>query len=92
MLLVYGNETEVGQGLKESGLARKDFWVTTKWSFGKVSCLQSCKDSLSKLGLEYIDLYLIHNTRVCNGDIVGAWKQMEEVHKMGLVKHIGVSK
>lgn len=89
---VYGNETEVGQGLKESGLARKEFWVTTKWSFAATPCLQSCKESLGKLGLEYVDLYLIHHPRVCNGDVVGAWKQMEEVHRLGLAKHIGVSK
>lgn len=50
-------------------------------------------DSLSRqLGLDYIDLYLIHSPRLCDGDIRGTWKEMEKLKKEGLVKSIGVSK
>ena len=92
-LPVYHNEEEVGQALKESGLARKEYWLTTKWSgLDNKNARQSCEESLEKLGVEYIDLYLIHHPNVTKGDIPGAWKQMEELHKEGKVKSIGVSK
>lgn len=89
---VYRNEEEVGQAIKESGLSRKELWVTTKWSGvdGK-GPKQSCKESLEKLGLDHVDLYLIHSPRLCMGDIPGAWKQMEELKKEGFCKSIGVS-
>jgi len=88
----YRNEEEVGQAIKELGLARNELWVTTKWSGtdGKQP-KQSCAESLEKLGLEYIDLYLIHNPRLCEGDIPGHWKQMEDLYRAGKVKSIGVS-
>lgn len=90
---MYHNEEEVGQALKESGLARKEYWLTTKWSgLDNKNARQSCEESLEKLGVEYIDLYLIHHPNVTKGDIPGAWKQMEELHKEGKVKSIGVSK
>ncbi len=67
---MYRNEEEVGIALKESGLSRKEVWITTKWSGmdGK-GCRQSCEESLSKIGIDYIDLYLIHSVSVCQGDI-----------------------
>lgn len=90
---MYRNEEEVGQALKESGLSRADVWITTKWSGvdGK-SPRQSMEESLEKLGVDYVDLYLIHHPRLTNGDIEGTWKQMEELKKLGLTKSIGVSK
>ncbi|WWC97436.1 hypothetical protein V866_004316 [Kwoniella sp. B9012] len=89
---VYRNEEEVGQALKESGLARKDVWITTKWSgVDDKDPKTSCEESLRKLGIEYIDLYLIHHPRLCKGDIEGTWKKMEELKKLGYVKSIGVS-
>ena len=90
---VYRNEEEVGMAIKELGMARGDLWVTTKWSGvdGK-NAKQSNSESLEKLGLDYVDLYLIHSPRVCNGDIPGAWKQMEELYREGKCKSIGVSK
>ena len=93
MFSVYRNEEEVGQAIKELGLARKDFWLTTKWSGvdGKQP-KQSCAESLEKLGVEYLDLYLIHSPRLCEGDIPGHWKQMEDLYRAGKVKSIGVSK
>ena len=89
----YRNELETGKGIKASGLSRKEIWVTTKWSnIDNKKPRQSCEESLDKLGLEYVDLYLIHNARFVKGDIPGAWKQMEELHKLGYAKTIGVSK
>lgn len=88
----YRNEEEVGQAIKESGLSRKELWITTKWSgTDDKDPKQSCEESLAKLGIEYIDLYLIHHPRLCKGDIEGAWKQMEQLKKLGYVKSIGVS-
>ena len=91
--LGYRNEEEVGQAIRESGLSRKEVWITTKWSGSDdKGPLQSCSESLDKLGVEYIDLYLVHHPRLCKGDIEGHWKQMEQLVKEGKVKSIGVSK
>lgn len=88
----YRNETETGRGIKETGLSRKEIWVTTKWSgVDDKQPIQSCGESLEKLGLEYVDLYLIHAPRHCKGDIPKAWRAMEELYKMGRAKCIGVS-
>lgn len=50
------------------------------------------EESLANLGLDYVDLYLVHHPRLCQGDIPGTWKQIEELHKLGMAKSIGVSK
>jgi diketogulonate reductase-like aldo/keto reductase len=90
---VYANEEEAGQGIKESGLSRKDLWITTKWSgVNSSSPREACEASLEKLGVSSVDLLLIHHPRLTNGDIPGAWKKMEELHKEGKAKSIGVSK
>ena len=90
---MYRNEEEVGEAIKNLGLPRKDLWITTKWSGvdGK-GARQSCEESLKKLGLDYVDLYLIHSPRVSGSDIPGSWKEMEQLKKEGKVKSIGVSK
>ncbi|KGB79884.2 oxidoreductase [Cryptococcus deuterogattii R265] len=89
---VYHNEEEVGQAIKESGLSRNELWITTKWSgVEEKGARQSIKESLDKLGLEYLDLYLIHSPRVTKGDIKGAWKELETLQKEGKAKSIGVS-
>ncbi|WRT63344.1 uncharacterized protein IL334_000249 [Kwoniella shivajii] len=89
---VYRNEEEVGKAFKESGLSRKDVWITTKWSgVDDKDPKTSVEESLSKLGIDYIDLYLIHHPRLCKGDIEGTWKKMEELKKLGYVKSLGVS-
>ncbi|KIR62580.1 oxidoreductase [Cryptococcus bacillisporus CA1873] len=89
---IYHNEEEVGQAIKESGLSRNELWVTTKWSgVEEKGARQSIKESLDKLGLEYLDLYLIHSPRVTKGDIKGAWKELETLQKEGKTKSIGVS-
>jgi diketogulonate reductase-like aldo/keto reductase len=88
---VYKNEAGVGQGLKESGVARQDLFVTTKLAntdHGYDSVLKAFDESLEKLGLDYLDLYLIH------WPVPGhleSWKALEKLYKDGRVRAIGVS-
>ncbi|KRM94506.1 methylglyoxal reductase [Lentilactobacillus senioris DSM 24302 = JCM 17472] len=96
----YGNEEFVGQAIKDSGVDRKDIFVTTKlWNndHGYEATKLAFADSLSKLGLDYVDLYLIHwpnpvnfrsNWKEVNAQ---SWKAMEEFYKSGQAKAIGVS-
>ena len=88
--IVYKNEKQVGDGLKLASLPRSDIWVTTKFS-GLKTVKESIKDSLEWLGLEYVDLYLIHNP-AWGGDIKDTWREMRGVKKEGWAKSIGVSK
>ncbi|KZV91546.1 Aldo/keto reductase [Exidia glandulosa HHB12029] len=84
----YQNEDSVGLALSQAGVARKDLYVTTKYRSGDIkAALQS---SLKKLGLKYVDLYLIH-TPTAVKDIPAAWKVLESFVDAGLVKSIGVS-
>ncbi|CAA7262783.1 unnamed protein product [Cyclocybe aegerita] len=86
----YQNEEHVGTAIRETGLARSDLFVTTKYGRGSVSA--AFDDSLKKLGLKYVDLYLIHNPRgVENGDLEGVWRKFEKFQEDGLAKSIGVS-
>lgn len=88
---VYGNEKSVGDGIKKSGLNRKKLFVTSKlWvdDSGYDRTKQAFQTSLDKLGLDYLDLYLIHRPR---GDVKGSWTAMEELYKAGKIKAIGVS-
>ena len=89
----YGNEVEVGQGLKASGLKRDDVWVTTKVWWDKIDegALQaSAEESLKKLGLDQVDLLLIHWP---NPDIplARSIKALNDARRRGLARHIGVS-
>ncbi|NIG54405.1 aldo/keto reductase [Chitinophaga sp. Cy-1792] len=87
----YGNETAVGKAIKKSGIKREDIFLTTKlWvqDAGEGKTRNAFNKSLKNLGLEYIDLYLIHQPY---GDIYGAWRDMEALLKEGLVRAIGVS-
>lgn len=89
---IYGNEEGVGQGIKESGIAREDLFVTSKvWNadLGYESTLAAYQTSLDKLGLEYLDLYLIHWPVA--GKYKEAWRALETLYKEGRVKAIGVS-
>ncbi|KAF5309834.1 hypothetical protein D9619_010324 [Psilocybe cf. subviscida] len=86
----YRNEEEAGQAIAESGLARNEIFITTKYS-GMKDIEASINDSLKKLGVAYIDLYLIHHPRLAVPDIPTAWAQMEGLKTAGLVKSIGIS-
>lgn len=97
---VYGNEETVGKGIKASGASREDIFVTTKlWreNLGYESTKKEFEKSLTRLDLEYIDLYLIHwpanaknydNWQKTNAD---TWRAMEELQAEGKIKSIGVS-
>lgn len=87
----YGNEAAVGAGIRASEIDRAELFVTTKlwvqdasYEGAKVAFARS----LEKLQLDYLDLYLIHQPY---GDVYGAWAAMEELHRAGLIRAIGVS-
>lgn len=87
----YMNEEAVGRGIKQSGVARENLFVTTKvWiqSNGYEGTIKAFENSLKRLQLDYIDLYLIHQPF---GDVYGEWRAMEELYQQGKVKAIGVS-
>jgi len=88
---IYGNEVAVGAGIKKSGMNREELFVTSKlWvdDAGYESTKKAYQTSLDKLGLEYLDLYLIHRPR---GDVKGSWKAMEELYEAGKIRAIGIS-
>ncbi|HQR12372.1 MAG TPA: aldo/keto reductase [Casimicrobiaceae bacterium] len=87
----YMNEEAVGRGLRASGIARADLFVTTKlWvqHTGYERTQQAIDRSLKRLQLDYLDLYLIHQPF---GDVHGSWRAMEQAHKAGKLRAIGVS-
>ncbi|ALE05983.1 2,5-diketo-D-gluconic acid reductase [Arthrobacter sp. ERGS1:01] len=91
----YGNEEAVGAAIKASGIAREDLFVTTKlWiqhaPTGSVEedTRRSFDNSLNRLGLDYLDLYLIHQPL---GDYYGEWRALQKLNKAGLARAIGVS-
>lgn len=93
---IYGNEAGVGQGIregmKEAGISREDIFVTSKvWNsdLGYESTIAAYEASLNKLGLDYLDLYLIHWPVA--GKYKEAWRALEKLYKEGRVKAIGVS-
>lgn len=88
----YGNEEGVGRAIRDSGAPRDSLFVTTKvWNArqGYESTLQAFEDSRSKLGLEVIDLYLIHWP--VKGKYKDTWRALEKLYKDGAVRAIGVS-
>ncbi|MDE1189029.1 MAG: aldo/keto reductase [Pantoea sp.] len=87
----YQNETQVGNALRQSGMAREDLFVTTKLWLGDASyagAKAQFERSLNRLQLDYVDLYLIHQPY---GDVHGAWRAMEELQQAGKIRAIGVS-
>lgn len=87
----YMNETEVGEGIKASGIDRSELFVTTKVWIENVNyenTLKSIERSLERLQLDYIDLVLIHQPY---NDVYGSWKALEELQENGKIKAIGVS-
>ncbi len=88
---VYGNEEAVGEGIKKSGIKREELFVTSKlWVdfYGYDISKKAFETSINKLGVEYLDLYLLHRPR---GDVKGAWQALEDLHKEGKIKAIGIS-
>lgn len=87
----YMNETEVGQAIKESGINREEIFVTTKlWiqDFSYEGALKATEISLKRLGLDYIDLMLLHQPM---GDYINAWKGLEKLYKDKKLKAIGMA-
>jgi 2,5-diketo-D-gluconate reductase A len=87
----YQNEEAVGRGINQSGVAREKLFITTKlWiqRNGYEGTLKAFENSLKRLQLDYIDLYLIHQPI---GDVYGEWRAMEELYQQGKVRAIGVS-
>ncbi|MFC9608715.1 aldo/keto reductase [Streptomyces niveus] len=94
---IYGNEEGTGKAIGASGIAREDLFVTTKLWNGKKETwtrdgvLHALDTSLSKLGLDHIDLYLIHWPRAVRDDYLTIWRAFEEIAETGRAKAIGVS-
>jgi 2,5-diketo-D-gluconate reductase A len=86
----YQNEEAVGRAIAASGIARDEIFVTTKlWIHsGEEAAKRAFAASLDRLGLDYVDLYLIHQPL---GDYYGAWRAMQELNREGVAKAIGVS-
>lgn len=88
---IYNNEEAVGSGIRQSGINREELFVTSKvWvdDSGYENTKKAFQTSLDKLGLDYLDLYLIHRPR---GDLKGTWKAMVELYKENKIRAIGVS-
>ncbi|MGG5172731.1 aldo/keto reductase [Pseudarthrobacter sp. J1738] len=91
---IYGNEAGVGRAIASSGLDHKDIFITTKlWNAdqGYESTLAAFEASMERLGLETLDLYLIHWMQPKQNKYVDTWKALIELQKQGRVKSIGVS-
>lgn len=87
----YFNESDVGRAVRDSGIPREEIFITSKlWlqDYGYEAAKQGLEASLEKLGMDYVDLYLLHQPY---GDVAGAWKALEEAKAAGRIKSIGVS-
>lgn len=87
----YGNEASVGKAIKRSGVPRDEIFLTTKlWvqDYGYETTKQAFQRSIDRLGVDYLDLYLLHQNY---GDVYGAWRAVEELYKEGKIRAIGVS-
>lgn len=91
---IYGNESGVGRALAESGIPRAELFVTTKlWlaDLGRASARDAMAASLEKLGLDHVDLYLIHWPGTDTDAYLESWQALEELRSAGLTRSIGVS-
>lgn len=90
--MIYSNEESVGEGIRQSGINRKELFVTSKlWKtdMGYEAAKKGFQTSLDKLKLDYLDLYLIH--RPSGGDWQGSWRAMQELHHEGKIRSLGMS-
>lgn len=91
---VYGNEEGVGRAIAAAGIPREELYITTKlWvsDFKAGNTKEALRTSLQKLGLDYVDLYLIHWPSPADEAYLSAWNAMEELQAQGLTRSIGVS-
>lgn len=91
---MYGNEREVGRAVRESGLPRDEVFVTTKLNNNQLThddALASFDRSLTELGLDHVDLFLIHWPLATVSDFVPRWNALEEIYRSGRARAIGVS-
>lgn len=87
----YNDEAGVGRAVKESGIPRKEIWITSKlWpsEYGEGKTMEAIDKMLKRMQLDYIDLLYVHQPV---GDFVGAWKDMEKAVAMGKVRALGIS-
>ena len=87
----YMNESDVGKAIKDSGIDRKEIFITSKlWlqDYGYENAKKGIETSLKLLGVDYIDLYLLHQPY---GDYLGAWEALEEAYQEGKIKSLGIS-
>src|ERR1700693_2175227 len=84
----YGNEESVGRALKQSGVARNEVFITTKFYPGSEDPVAEAEGSLSRLGVDYVDLYIVHWPQ---GGPTWAWPGMERARELGYARSIGVS-
>jgi len=92
--MIYDNETGVGEGIRRAGIDRKEIFVTTKlWNSdqGFDSALKAGEQSLKRLGLDYVDLYLIHWPAPRRGLYVDSWRALSRFKEEGRARSIGVS-
>ena len=89
---IYGNEAGVGAGIASSGVPREELFVTTKlWNTDQGDARAAFEASLQRLGLDYVDLYMIHWPMPAQDQYVEAWRVLQQLRDEGLVRSIGVS-
>ena len=89
---IYGNEAEVGAAIAASGVARDELFVTTKlWNTDQTRGEEAFAESLGKLGLDRVDLYLVHWPQPMFGEALTAWRSLIEIQRSGRATSIGVS-
>lgn len=89
---IYGNEEGVGRAIAKSGIPREELFITTKlWNDDQTNAAAALDESLKKLGLDYVDLYLIHWPCPANDHYLEAWKELIKLREAGKTRSIGVS-
>ena len=90
----YGNEAEVGAALKKTGISREELFISTKlpnYCHAYEDAIAACERSLKALGVDYLDMYMIHFPMPSLGLYTEAWRALEDLYKQGKVRVIGIS-